>query len=69
MNKNAVKDILNLKMKIIDSITEHLPDLVRDRIYAAQHDVITSISEVANEYLEKKKTNENNKDIKNVTIE
>ena len=69
MNKDIIKDIFSLKMKMIDSLSEHLPDFAKDRIHATQHSIITTISEVANEYLQKNKANEKKEDIKTVNIE
>jgi hypothetical protein len=74
MYKNFVKDIFSLKMKIIDNLIMHFPDSTRNRVYAAQHDIMATVNEITNEYLEKSKVNENNANkknegIKNVTIE
>jgi hypothetical protein len=69
MNKNIIRDIFKLKMEILEGITEHLPSIAKERIDNFQHDIIMTISEVANEYLEKKKPDDENKHIKKVSIE
>jgi hypothetical protein len=71
MNKNILKDIFKLKIEIMDGITEYLPSIVKGRLYSLQEDLFVAFSEATNEYLEKKKPDDdsNNKHIKTVPIE
>jgi len=69
MNKDIIKQIIKTKMDILDSITEHLPDKAKEKVSTMQHDFMTIIGEAANEYLEKKKPDNESKQIKKVSVE
>lgn len=69
MNKNILRDIFKLKMEILEGIKEHLPPVAKERLDGLQRDFLVTFSEAVNEYLGKKKTDEDCKSIKNVSIE
>lgn len=69
MNKDIIKQIIKTKMDILYSITEHLPGDAKEKVSSMQNDFMTIIGEAANEYLEKKKPDNENKQIKKVPVE
>lgn len=64
MNKDIIKHVIKVKMDILDSITGLLPEKAGERFNSMQHDFMTIISEASNEYLEKKKPDNDSKQIK-----
>ncbi len=69
MNKEILRDILSLKMKMFDTVTELLPDLAKSKLHSLHNDIISSINEATSEYLNNNMSVKENKGVKSVSIE
>lgn len=72
MNNNIIKDIINLKLEIIDEISQHLPAATKEKIDRLEYEFMSAINEKSKEYLEKTKKPEEEKQqnqMKKVPIE
>ena len=69
MNKNIIRDMINLKIEIIDEVSQHLPAVTKEKIDRLEYDIMATLSKVSKEYLEKTKRPEEKQQIKKVSIE
>lgn len=69
MNRNIIRNIFKLKMEIIGSITDHLPPNAKEKFDNIQQDLLVGISEAVNEYIGKKKKDDDSGSIKKVSID
>lgn len=53
MNNNIIRDMINLKMEIIDEVFQHLPSAAKEKIDRLEYGFMAAINEVSKEYLEK----------------
>lgn len=72
MNNNIIKDMINLKMEIIEEISQHLPPATKEKIDRLEYEFMSVMNEMSKEYLEKAKKPEDEKQqkqMKKVPIE
>jgi hypothetical protein len=69
MNHNIIRDVINLKMEIIDEVSRRLPAGAKEKIERLEYDFMAALSEVSKEYLEKTKRPEEKQEMKKVTID
>lgn len=72
MNNNIIKDVINLKMEIIEEISQHLPPEAKVKIDRLEYEFMSVMNELSKEYLEKTKKPEDEKQqnqMKKVPIE
>ena len=69
MNNNMIRDMINLKMEIIDEVSRHLPSVTKEKIDRLEYDFMAALNEVSKEYLEKTKNPEKTQQMKKVMIE
>lgn len=53
MNNNIIRDIINLKMEIVDEVSQHLPAATKEKIEHLEYEFMAAMNEVSKEYLEK----------------
>jgi len=53
MNNKIIKDMINLKMEIIEEVSQHLPAATKGKIDRLEYEFMAAMSEVSKEYLEK----------------
>jgi hypothetical protein len=69
MNKDVIKEIIKLKIRILAEITDCLPETLKERIDKFQYKTISMLSEAADCFLAVKKPDNENKKVQKVTIE
>ena len=70
MSNKLVKDLITLKKDILEEISEHLPDTVKEKINRAESEIMAALHEASEEYLEKTpKPKEENPEVKKVTVD
>ena len=53
MNNKIIRDMVNLKMEIIEEVSQHLPAATKEKIDRLEYEFMAAMSEVSKEYLEK----------------
>lgn len=61
MNNNIIKNLINLKIEIIDEISQHLPASTKEKIDRLEYEFMSVMNEMSKEYLEKTKKPEDEK--------
>lgn len=72
MNYNIIKDMINLKIEIIEEISQHLPAATKEKIDRLEYEFMSTMNEMSKEYLGKTKKPEEEKQqkqMKKVSIE
>ncbi len=53
MNNKIISDMINLKLEIIEEVSQHLPAATKEKIDRIEYEFMNAMSEVSKEYLEK----------------
>ena len=61
MNNNIIKDLINLKIEIIEEISQHLPPATKEKLDRLEYEFMSVMNEMSKEYLEKTKKPEDEK--------
>lgn len=69
MNDSIVKDIIKLKLKIADALLDKLPEGIRDEVGKLQSEFVEAVKKASEEYLEEKKAEKEEKELKSISID
>lgn len=70
MNKNIIRDLIDIKLEIVEEVSQYLPAAAKEKIDRLEYAFMTAMNEISREYLEKAKKPAEFKDqIKKVTVE
>lgn len=72
MNKNILRDPIDIKLEILGEVSQYLPAATKDKIERLEYEFMSALNEISKEYLEKTKKPEPEEakgQIKKVTVE
>ena len=53
MNHNIIRDMIDLKIEIMDEVSQHLPPATKEKINRLEYEFMSAMNSVSKEYLEK----------------
>lgn len=53
MNHNIIRDMIDLKIEIMDEVSQHLPPATKEKINCLEYEFMSAMNSVSKEYLEK----------------
>lgn len=69
MIEESIRHLLKAKLYILESITERLPDITKERVNSLQQKLMTIVRDTADEYLAKKKPENGGNQVKKVYVD
>lgn len=71
MNHNIIRDMIDLKIEIMDEVSQHLPPATKEKINRLEYEFMSAMNSVSKEYLERAGKQEMNgkEPLKKVEIE
>lgn len=68
MNESIIKDLISIKLKMVDALVDKLPQELGNDVRRFQRNVMEALNEVSKEYLENKTVEKHGEKLKNVEI-